>query len=87
MGQGNSNAEGIMDIFRYVEEVIIDAVGGDSVTAEQELKTDIGLDSLSLVAVIVGLEEKFGIEFNESDLDPSKIVRVQDLVELVRKYV
>ena len=87
MGQGDSNAEGIMEIFRNVEEVIIDAVGGDSVTAEQELKTDIGLDSLSLVAVIVGLEEKFGIEFNESDLDPSKIVRVQDLVELVRKYV
>lgn len=87
MGQGDSNAEGIMEIFRNVEEVIIDAVGGDSVTAEQELKTDIGLDSLSLVAVIVGLEEKFGIEFDESDLDPSKIVRVQDLVELVGKYV
>ena len=87
MGQGNSNAEGIMDIFRNVEQVISETVGGDSITAELELKTDIGLDSLSLVAVIVGLEEKFGIEFNESDLDPSKIVRVQDLVELVGKYV
>ena len=87
MGQGDSNAEGIMDIFRDVEEVISETVGGDNITAEQELKTDIGLDSLSLVAVIVGLEEKFGIEFNESDLDPSKIIRVQDLVELVRKYV
>lgn len=76
-----------MDIFRNVEEVIIDAVGGESVTSEQELKTDIGLDSLSLVAVIVGLEEKFGIEFDESDLDPGKIIRVQDLVELVEKYV
>ena len=87
MGQVNSNAEGIMDIFRYVEEVIIDAVGGDNVTFEQELKTDIGLDSLSLVAVIVGLEEKFGIEFDESDLDPSKIIRVQDLVDLVGKHI
>lgn len=87
MEQGNSNAEGIMDIFRNVEQVISETVGGDSITAELELKTDIGLDSLSLVAVIVGLEEKFGIEFNESDLDPSKIVRVQDLVELVGKYV
>ncbi len=76
-----------MDIFRNVEQVISETVGGDSITAELELKTDIGLDSLSLVAVIVGLEEKFGIEFNESDLDPSKIVRVQDLVELVGKYV
>ena len=76
-----------MDIFRDVEEVISETVGGDNITAEQELKTDIGLDSLSLVAVIVGLEEKFGIEFDESDLDPSKIIRVQDLVELVGKYV
>ena len=76
-----------MDIFRNVEQVISETVGGDSITAELELKTDIGLDSLSLVAVIVGLEEKFGIEFDESDLDPSKIIRVQDLVELVGKYV
>lgn len=76
-----------MDIFRNVEQVISETVGGDSITAELELKTDIGLDSLSLVTVIVGLEEKFGIEFNESDLDPSKIIRVQDLVELVGKYV
>ena len=30
MGQGNSNAEGIMDIFRNVEQVISETVGGDS---------------------------------------------------------
>lgn len=76
-----------MDIFKNVEEVISETVGGVNVTVEQELKTDIGLDSLSLVAVIVGLEEKFKIEFNESDLDPSRIIQVQDLVELVEKYV
>ena len=76
-----------MDIFRNVEQVISETVGGDSITAELELKTDIGLDSLSLVAVIVGLEEKFGIEFDESDLDPSKIIRVQDLVDLVGKHI
>lgn len=76
-----------MDIFKKIEEVIIEVVGGESITAEQELKTDIGLDSLSLVAVIVGLEEKFGIEFNESDLDPSKIIRVQDLIELAEKNI
>lgn len=76
-----------MDIFRKVEEVICDTVGGENVAADQELKADIGLDSLSLVAVIVGLEEKLGVEFNESDLNPGKIIRVQDLVELVEKYL
>ena len=76
-----------MDILKKVEEVINETVGGDSVALNQELKTDIGLDSLSLVSVIVGLEEKFGIEFNESDLDPIKIIRVKDLVELVEKTI
>ena len=76
-----------MDILKKVEEVINETVGGDSVALNQELKTGIGLDSLSLVSVIVGLEEKFGIEFNESDLDPSKIIRVKDLVELVEKTI
>lgn len=76
-----------MNIFKKIEEVISETVGVDSIMAEQELKTDIGLDSLSLVSVIVGLEEKFGVEFNESDLDPSKIILVRDLIELVEKTI
>ena len=76
-----------MDIFQKVKEVICDTVGEENVTPDQELKADLGFDSLSLVAVVVGLEEKFGIEFNESDLDPSKIIPVGDLIELVEKYI
>ncbi len=76
-----------MDIFQKVKEVICDTVGEENVTPDQELKADLGFDSLSLVAVVVGLEEKFGIEFNESDLDPSKIIHVGDLIELVEKYI
>ena len=51
------------------------------------LKEDAGLDSLSLTAVIVGLEEEFEIQFDDSDLDPGNIVTFHDLTELVRKYV
>ena len=76
-----------MDIFQKVKEVICDTVGEENVTPDQELKADLGFDSLSLVAVVVALEEKFGIEFNESDLDPSKIIHVGDLIELVEKYI
>lgn len=76
-----------MDIFQKVAEVISETVGGENIVEEQLLKEDIGLDSLSLVSVVVGLEEKFGIEFNESDLDPVKILQVKDLIKLVEKYV
>ena len=76
-----------MDIFQKVKEVICDTIGEENIMPDQELKADFGLDSLSLVAVVVELEEKFGIEFNESDLDPSKIIHVRDLIELVEKYI
>lgn len=76
-----------MDIFQRVAEVIAETVGCEEVSAEQLLKEDIGLDSLSLVSVVVGLEEKFGVEFQESDLDPSEIAQVKDLVKLVEKYI
>lgn len=76
-----------MNILQTVTEVIIETTGGENIVAEQKLKEDIGLDSLSLVAVIVGLEERFEIEFKESDLDPSKLLTVSDLVSLVEKYV
>ena len=76
-----------MDILDKIAEVISETVGGENITADQFLKEDIGLDSLSLVSVVVGLEEKFGIEFGESDLDPGKILQVKDLINLVEKYL
>ena len=76
-----------MDIFQRVAEVIAETVGCEEVSSEQLLKEDIGLDSLSLVSVVVGLEEKFGVEFQESDLDPSEIAQVKDLIKLVEKYI
>lgn len=76
-----------MDILQNIAEVIFETVGAENVEKEQDLKTDLGLDSLSLVAVIAGMEEKFGIEFDESDLDPSEIVSVKDLVDLAEKYI
>ena len=55
--------------------------------SEYEEVRDSGVDSLSLVLLITGLEEVFGIQFNEDDLDPDKLVTLSDLVELVGKYV
>lgn len=40
------------------------------------LKEDCGLDSLSLVAVIVDMEERLDITFDDGDLDPAKLITV-----------
>ena len=60
---------------------------GADIDENARLKEDAGLDSLSLTAVIVGMEDEFGITFDDGDLDPAKIITLKDLAELVEKYV
>lgn len=46
-----------------------------------------GLDSLSLVTVITGIEETFGFFFSDDDLDPERLITLNDLVTLTEKYL
>ena len=59
---------------------------GKTLTEDSLLKEEAGLDSLSLTAVIIGIEEEFGIMFDDGDLDPNKIKTLNDLIELTQKY-
>jgi acyl carrier protein len=45
-----------------------------------------GITSISLVTLLVSLEERLGREFDDSDLNPSKLRCVDDLIGLVSKY-
>ncbi len=76
-----------MDITNEVYQVIEEVTGSTELSPEQNLKSDIGLDSLSIVTVIVGLEEKFGIMFDDSDLNPDELNTVKDLINLTEKYI
>lgn len=51
------------------------------------IKEDCGLDSLSLVSVIVGLEETLGKEFDDSDLEPAELITVGNIIKLTEKYL
>lgn len=51
------------------------------------LKEDLGIDSLSLVNVVFELEEAFEVQFDADNLNPDELLRVSDLIELVRKTV
>ena len=47
---------------------------------------DIGIDALKLASVVVGIENEFGITFDDGDLDPSRLTTIKELVHLVVKY-
>lgn len=51
------------------------------------LKDDLGFDSLMLVTLMVLLEDEFQIVFMAADLDPFALTTVQDVEELIQRYV
>lgn len=55
------------------------------VDREDNLK-NCGVDSLSLVLIISRIEEFYNVIFLEDDLDPLKLITLNDLASLVRKY-
>ena len=74
-----------MKIIERIGKLINEINSNEEITENSDLKLDLGLDSLSLVTLIVRMEETFEIMFDDSDLDPSKITTVGALVKLVEK--
>ena len=51
------------------------------------LNDDLGFSSLKIVELIFEIEKGYGIEFDDNDLDTSKIKTVKDLEKMVNKYI
>ena len=70
-------------VFDMIEELCLTSVHD----LDQTLLGDFSMDSLRLVMLLVTLEDTFGIELDESDMNPFVLVTVRDVINLVRKYV
>jgi len=44
------------------------------------------LDSLSMVTLLIEIEEQFGIELDEKDMNPFELTDVQSVIDMVKKY-
>lgn len=73
------------EIAEAITQVALDTTGAE--LNDVETLKACGLDSLSLVAVIAELEEKFGFSFTESELDPENLQMLADLVRITENHV
>jgi acyl carrier protein len=51
---------------------------------ETDSLVSLGIDSLGLVDLIVRMEKDFGVEFDDSSLNPSKLICLKDVVEVLK---
>ena len=75
-----------MEIFEKISEILCELSGIKDIKPEDDLKEDLALDSLSMVTLLLEIEETFEIELDESDMNPFDLNTVEDAVKLVEKY-
>ena len=75
------------EIFEKVKTVIVEQLGRDeeSVKMDSSFLDDLGADSLDIVEFIMALEEEFGLEIPDEDVE--KIVTVKDVVEYISENI
>ena len=76
-----------MKIFDKVTVILSELSGMETIYPHQELQTDLGLDSLQMVTLLMMLEENFQITLDESDMNPFDLINVYHIVKLVEKYL
>ena len=76
-----------MDAKDKVFKILGDLSGCTDITEDSSLSGDLGLDSLSMVVMLIELEEALGTELRESDMNPFDFVTVSDVVKLFEKYL
>ncbi len=72
------------DLEKKVIELVADELGinPEQVSLESSFVDDLGADSLSIVSMIMRVDDEFGIEIPEEDAE--KIQKVKDVVEYLR---
>jgi len=62
------------EIFKEVQEVLVDALGvdNDEVTAEATLTGDLGAESIDFLDIVFRLEKTFGIKIPREELFPAE---------------
>lgn len=71
--------ETLLEQYSEVDEVNMDSID----IRESNLITDLGLNSFSLVQLIVDIEDEFGICFDDEKLDLEKFASFTQLVNVV----
>ena len=76
-----------MNIEEKVKYILCQLSGEETFENSSLLQEDLAFDSLSMVTMLVEIEDVFDIELDESDMNPFDLSTVQNVIDMVTKYV
>ena len=71
---------------KTVIKILTELSGISDLNDTDELQNDLGFDSLLLVTLLIELEDVLQITLDESDMDPSELLTVSDVIALAERY-
>lgn len=79
-----------MMVEQKIKQILVQNIRNNKVLSDNWLSmkiSDIGIDSILYIKIIVAVEEEFGFEFEDNDLDYNKIQYIKDLVLYVEQKI
>ena len=76
-----------MDIRAQTIRVLQELEPVEAIEEEMLLMEELGLDSLSMVTLLILLEDAFQIAFREEDMNPFGLRTAGDVIRLVEAYL
>ena len=73
-------------IFNVIQDIIAEQLHIDKkdITMDSHLRNDLNADSSDAVDIIMALEDRFEIEFDDNDLE--KLETIRDVVEYIEEH-
>ncbi len=80
-----------MSVEQKLKELIVEIVESeysvDKINDKTILTTELGYDSIKIIELIVGIEEKFDIVIEDEDLDISRLTVFGSLMEMLQRKI
>ena len=75
-----------------IQDQVSEIISKQSIVPKKEIGredklSNLGIDSLKKVELIIALEREFSVRFDESDLNPNALAKVEDMIGLVEKTI
>ena len=75
-----------MNIKEKTIKVISELTPQNEINNDSRLVEDLGIDSLNMVLLLINIETAFSFSLKEEDMNPYKLVTVNDVILLVKRY-